>query len=408
MSKEIAHYADESMFKAEAQATDGPTVVMLAGPPDPLGLIAQTAKTYQGIFPASLAEITDEDRDYYVKDVGKNMLGSPMETVQFTFQIKGVTRAFTHQLVRQRHGTYQQESMRFAVKEDFPVKTPDMLIGVLGWEERAELFVAQMGWATDEAKVNEDDHYLPRANAYLSARSWASAVRTVRTSLTDLEQMKDNWDNCVQMIATTYHGLVANGMPAEQARGLAPTDILTNINYTTSLRALMDMSGMRLCTQAQHEWKTVWLQILDAMVAFGETQRYARPALVGEDVPAWQHLTINGEHGYVDSTSEWQYSAIAKMFAPVCYQTGACKWQSDFDRYCVIRDRVQANAAINRPSSEWHKPYEDPNNLTRSHPQWMGIPAIRREEWMDPRAAISPDGEWRSDEAKANIAGRRL
>lgn len=399
MTKEIAHWADESMFKAETQATDGPSVVLLAGPPDPLGLIAQTAKTYQGIFPEGLHTITDEDRDYYVKDVGKNMLGSPMETVQFTFQIKGVTRAFTHQLVRQRHGTYQQESMRFAVKEDFPVKTPDSLLGVLTKDERAEKFARQMGWTLDEVMMKQ-------------ARAAVSTGRTVK------EEQRDTWDETVELLSRAYNRLVATGLPAEEARGLAPTDILTNINYTTSLRALMDMSGMRLCTQAQHEWKTVWLQILDALVTFGKKQTYE-----GCEKDRAIFPTRPGANEPWTGSSAWQYSAIAKMFAPVCYQTGSCKWQSDFDRYCVIRDRVQANAAINRPPRLWGKDHDAvPSDTVVSgynfaNPQIVRdvelgmpifIPAIRREEWMHPNAAVQPDGEWRSDEAKANIAGRRL
>lgn len=399
MSKEVELFSDESMFRAETQATDGPSVVLLAGPPDPLGLIAQTAKAYQGIFPEGLHTITDEDREYYVKDVGKNMLGSPMETVQFTFQIKGVTRAFTHQLVRQRHGTYQQESMRFAVKEDFPVKTPDSLLGVKTKEQRAEIFARQMGWWIGEDFGTMDD------------AKWATALHAVSEGRTVKEEQRDIWDETVMMLGDAYNRLVNTGMTAEEARGLAPTDILTNINYTTSLRALMDMSGMRLCTQAQAEWRTVWLQILDAMVRFGERQTYQRP----HPAPSYE-----GETQVMNSN--WQYGAIAKMFAPVCYQTGSCKWQSDFDRYCVIRDRVQANAEINRPSSEWGKEYDkvppetmvvgyNPSNpqIVRSEAGVpLGIPAIRREEWMDHRAAISPDGEWRSEEARNNIAGRRL
>lgn len=403
MTKEIAHWADESMFRAEAQDANGPSVVLLAGPPDPLGLIAQTAKTYQGIFPEGLHTITDEDREYYVKDVGKNMLGSPMETVQFTFQIKGVTRAFTHQLVRQRHGTYQQESMRFAVKEDFPVKTPDSLLGVKDKRERAADFCALMGWPV---RYSEDE-----------GSHWQRALATVTEKASQLEKRLDVWNETVIMLSDAYNWLVDDGMAAEEARGLAPTDILTNINYTTSLRALMDMSGMRLCTQAQHEWKTVWLQILDAMVKFGEKQTYE-----GCEKDRAIFPTRPGANEPWTGSSAWQYSAIAKMFAPICYQTGSCKWQSDFDRYCVIRDRVQANAAINRPSSEWGKEYDavPPETIVSGYnfdnPQIarsdlglpVFIPAIRREEWMDPRAAIQPDGEWRSEEAKANIAGRRL
>ena len=51
---------------------------------------------------------------------------APLEWIQVALLIEGVTRAFTHQMVRQRTATFVQESLRFAVKDNaaFEVALP--------------------------------------------------------------------------------------------------------------------------------------------------------------------------------------------------------------------------------------------------------------------------------------------
>jgi hypothetical protein len=56
------------------------------------------------------------------------------------------------------------------------------------------------------------------------------------------------------------------------------------------------------------------------------------------------------------ASSEWQYDEIAKLFSPICYRKGKCTMMASFDRKCSIRERVEANASVNRPSTEWHLP----------------------------------------------------
>ncbi len=50
-----------------------------------------------------------------------------------------------------------------------------------------------------------------------------------------------------------YGDLVAAGIPAEDARFVFPNATRTNLVMTTNLRALIHMSGLRLCTMAQWE-----------------------------------------------------------------------------------------------------------------------------------------------------------
>jgi thymidylate synthase (FAD) len=50
-----------------------------------------------------------------------------------------------------------------------------------------------------------------------------------------------------------YGDLVEAGIPGEDARFVFPNATRTNLVMTTNLRALIHMSGLRLCTMAQWE-----------------------------------------------------------------------------------------------------------------------------------------------------------
>ena len=108
-------------------------------------------------------------------------------------------------------------------------------------------------------------------------------------------------------------------MPAEDARGLLPTNLLTRINYNTSLRGLLEHSGVRLCSQAQHEWRLVWAKIIEAIRGYGG----------------------------------WQFEELAGIFKPICYKTGKCEFMADVDRFCSIRERVEAHHKLGEPSDKW-------------------------------------------------------
>lgn len=147
-------------------------------------------------------------------------------------------------------------------------------------------------------------------------------------------------------------------MPAEEARGLMPTNIITRVNYITNLRGLLDHAGNRLCTQAQFEWRVVFSQIVNALRAYGKTTRYRvrshNPTSAVTDSPDM----LTDDPTVLSRSAAWQYDVIASILQPVCYQTGSCAFKADFDRKCSIRERVDANTALNRPSSEWHEEYD--------------------------------------------------
>lgn len=298
--KEITAWADEAMFEAEPLGYDvnreGPRVHLLSMPADPLGQIAAMAMMYEGKVVRNLASVTRAQRIHYFNEISKTHLKAPYEAVSMHFMIDGVTRSFTHQMVRQRTAVFAQESLRFAVKDtiDEEVALPPSL-----------------------RSLKDDD---PRVVL---------------------------WKTAVNKTDDVYHALVDSGVPAEDARGLLPHNITTRLNYVTNLRNLQDHAGMRLCTQAQFEWRTVWVRIVEAIRNYNPYQHVIDVTRANGDEMAALFLET------VAADERWQFELLADLFRPVCYLTGKCEFKADFDRKCKIRDRVDANHAAGRPSSEW-------------------------------------------------------
>lgn len=352
-TKTVQKWSDSAMFTAEPiNANEGPKVHLLWMTADPLAVIAAPSKMYKGEVARSLRDVTHAERREYVEQLLSTKLKAPYEFVKFHFLIEGVTRAFTHQMVRQRTAVYAQESLRFAVKEDMPVGLPPSLAGTEGgrvsWEER---------------------------------------------DFTEAERQREHWDNAVRVVGREYNKLVSLGMPAEDARGLLPHNTLTRLHYCTDLRALLDHAGNRLCTQSQFEWRLVFAKIAEAI---REYNPYAALSLQAQNMgdDSWQFID------HAAASDQWQYEAIADLFRPVCYQTGKCEFKADFDRKCSIRSRVDANAEIGRAPAHWPNEHDavqgspivsgvGPESVVRdedNRPVFIG--AIRAAEWLlDPGAA---------------------
>lgn len=275
---QIVKWADRAMFRAEAdpEAAAGepvvPRVVLISMTPNPLEVMAAAAELYRGRIVREVSQLTAEQCLFWWDEMTKTKLHAPLEYIDLHFFIEGVTRAFTHQLVRQRTAVYVQESLRFAVKENaaMEVQLPPSLVG-----------------------LKDDD---PR--------------RII-------------WENTIRIIGENYMQLINAGVPAEDARGLLPTNITTRVHYKTNLRNLAEHAGLRLCSQAQQEWKLVWNEMIRAIRNYGpESER-------------------------------WQQREICKLFKPICYQTGKCEFNGENDRWCVIRERVQAHHRQGDHPSTW-------------------------------------------------------
>lgn len=301
MTKDLTRWADPAMFGAEDMPKDeggqvAPRVYLLQAPPDPLGGIAAACMMYEGKVVRNLEDITDEQRRHYWEQVKATHLKAPLEFVQLHFLVEGVTRSFTHQMVRQRTAVYAQESLRFAVKDDLAdeVPLPPSLMD------------------DGESGVFEQP----------SDQDYAASI----------------WTDVVSEIGEAYKRLMDMGVPAEDARGLLPHSTTTRLHYATNLRNLLDHAGNRLCTQAQFEWRFVLAKLVEAIRSY----RFVN-GMAG----------IGG--GRYISRHAWQYKLIADdgLFKPVCYQLGHCPFTATFDRDCTIRGRVQAGKFEDIDDREW-------------------------------------------------------
>lgn len=317
---DVAQYERPPMPEA---ARKGPVVTLIDAPVDPLGTLAVIGGIYTGQVARSKSEVTDEQRRAILDDMQQTVLNGPLECITFTFLVEGVSRSITHQMVRNRFAFFAQESLRFAVAED---------------------------WAQE----------VPLPPSLLDRREDDPLVTLYRRSM---NQSEDN-----------YAALVGAGMPAEEARGVLPHDITTRLYWTVSLRTLLQEAGKRTCTQAQFPWRAIFAGVAKAL------RRYrAETGSTSTDPADW-----------VDDG--WQYRSFAELIRPVCYQQGKCGFMAKFDRGCTIRERVDANERIGRPSSEWH---------TDSHP--VGNPGHKYDsKGRNIVRAINP-AEWAADPGAARV-----
>lgn len=361
MGSEVQKWADQAMFKAEdmpEEALDRPRVHLVWMTPDPLGAAAAMNAMYVGKVRRSLADVTHDERRQLLDDMQKTALKAPLEAIKLHFLIEGVTRGFTHQLVRQRTAVYAQESTRFAVfGEDasLPVGLPPSLQGT----------------------VPEAEFYQQSDNGGLHTGAETPA-----------QKARLAWDDALHRIQSAYRTMVAAGMPAEDARGLLPTNLLTRIHYITDLRNLYGHAGNRLCTQAQFEWRLVFTGIADAIRNYNPYGALIRQ--LEEIGPHMQPVSRDAMAATADWLAEserWQYEGIADLFRPICYMTGKCEFKATADRACSIRERVDVREKHGgKDSSQWHKPFL--YNETGKQDKVVSSPGINPMEWLaDPAAA---------------------
>ena len=390
-SKELSKWSDRFMFKAEdSLAADGPKVYLLGGPIDPLGQIAACAKMYKGEVVRDLRDVTDAERREYLEQIQKTVLKMPLESVLLHFMVEGVTRSFTHQMVRQRTAAYAQESMRFAVKEDAAtaVALPPSLEGTLTLDELIEKDLehrVEIGLQMDETNPDWMD------NLRLGLRA-----RALEGKFGPAQKHRILWDEEVKHNAEVYLQLVNDGMPAEDARGLTLHNITTRLNYITNLRMWYETMAVRVSDQAQFEWRAVAMHMALALREYGQRTTYEvwmpqdeidRGIESGEIEYAesgWLWRTDRGvSEALVTRSSYWQYEALSNELKPIEFKIGGPAFGANFDRPSRIGERVREFHKHGVPSSQW-------TTGSSEH----GIPPIHPNEWLlDPNSARLAEGE---------------
>lgn len=185
-------------------------VRLLYHTPDPERAIAAAARLCYS--PVGAAELVEDLSDEAVRRVLKTIITSghlsALEHASYTFAIEGVSRALTHQLVRHRLASYNQQSQRY-VRYDLP---PEFIEPPAVEADRGahELFVL----ATEAA-------------------------------------------------FEAYRKMLDLGVPAEDARYVLPNAMETKIVVTMNVRELLHFFELRCCKRAQWEIRGLALSMLD-------------------------------------------------------------------------------------------------------------------------------------------------
>ena len=148
---------------------------------------------------AETGEIEVAKMQRLISNVIESGHGSTIEHVVFTFGITGVSRTLSHQLVRHRAGVaFDQQSQRYVTFKKAATMLPQTI-----------------------AEADPD--------------------------------VRERYEDQIEGAMSLYGDLVGAGIPGEDARFVFPNATRTNLVMTTNLRALIHMSGLRLCTMAQWE-----------------------------------------------------------------------------------------------------------------------------------------------------------
>ena len=175
-------------------------VELLYHTPDPERAIATAARLCYA--PVGAAELMETMPDERVKSVLSTIMASghfsTLEHASYTFAIDGVSRALTHQLVRHRLASFNQQSQRYVkFKDGVDVVVPDTV----------------------------------------SATPETQAV----------------FDEAIEACVSAYRKLLDAGVPAEDARYLLPNAAESKIVVTMNVRELLHFFNLRCCNRAQWE-----------------------------------------------------------------------------------------------------------------------------------------------------------
>ena len=185
-------------------------VTLLYHTPEPERAVATAARLcYAPVGGRELMEsLTDEKIRKVLTTIMSSGHFSTLEHASYTFAVEGVSRALTHQLVRHRLASYNQQSKRYVkFKEEPPIVRP--------------------------ASVDTN----PEA-----AQAFDEAI-----------------DACWQ----AYDKLVQAGVPAEDARYILPNACETKIVVTMNIRELMHFFSNRCCNRAQWEIRELAWKMLE-------------------------------------------------------------------------------------------------------------------------------------------------
>jgi thymidylate synthase (FAD) len=181
-------------------------------PDHAINVLIFTKSTRLNMSPGLMSEIAAWPKGKKMDELRymSNTIPSSWEMCDYTFLIEGVTRAYTHQFVRSRQFSFAQQTMRVLDVSTGP-----------GWD-----------YLTGPSIENDAERF-------------------------------HNYQEMMLCIDKAYKEQIAAGAKIEDARGLLPTNILTNIIGKCNMRTFVELVRKRSSPRTQSEYRDV----LEAMKA---------------------------------------------------------------------------------------------------------------------------------------------
>jgi len=229
-----------------------PEVRLVWRTPNPKRVIATAARmTYSVQDVETLMDaMTDEQIDRSVNAILERRHYSCLRHVSFCFTIAGVSRAFSHQLVRHNIGhSFEQRSQHYRVEKDPAFITPKTIEGG--------------------------------------------------------GRIQDTYEAALNGAQASYEALIEYGVPKEDARFVLPNATETQLIWTANLEAFMNFIKTRACRMNTSEITQVAIQVRHLILnSIPEMAPYLGPT-------CWtQGICFEGEKFYRECNQPWQSPTV--------------------------------------------------------------------------------------------------
>lgn len=155
-------------------------------------------------------EINEHRQEELIKKILDSGHHSVLEHVVCTFEVSGISRAASHQLVRHRLASYSQQSQRYVVAG------------------------------------NNFSYVVP-------------------PSIAEHQEIRQKYETIMAQLHQWYTELITAGINAEDARFILPGGVCTNLVVTMNARELLHFFTLRCCRRAQWEIREVAWRMLKAV-----------------------------------------------------------------------------------------------------------------------------------------------
>jgi thymidylate synthase (FAD) len=210
-------------------------------------------------------DMTDEEAESFIAHLSEIGHESPFEHIGFTFLIRGVSRALSHQLVRHRIASYSQRSQRYVTESNLDYILPDDLcthhtLYKKAMESAEEFYNLIL---KDLFVENIKRNILNKQISTTEATGFADFL-TLNNHVKSINEIDPTYGNTtLKKLALTFLSKKevnsAEKKSAENARYVLPNATATDIVVTMNTRALMHFFSERMCFRAQNEiYEMAW------------------------------------------------------------------------------------------------------------------------------------------------------